>query len=286
MANLYIIGNGFDIMHSLETRYYDFKNYLMTYHKSEYDILNNYFGNNYGTDENMLWSAFEAGLAMLNVDKINDDNNIWDVDMLVGKMKIINDLFLEYFKIIDKKLTKSEIKHILIFKDDDLFFSFNYTNLLEEKYNVKKQNVMHIHNHIDEEMEILDAMCNENNYRLIVGHQKMDSYSNDEFGRFLKESEKPIDLIIKTNENYFDSLPKKIDKVIFIGFSYNEIDLPYIEKLKSKTNKDTNWIFTYYSDNDYSNSKNYILKLNLCNTMCNLININDFIKKQAKLLSC
>lgn len=76
----------------------------------------------------------------------------------------------------------------MIFKDDNLFFSFNYTNLLEEKYNIKKQNVMHIHNHIDEEIEILDAMCKENNYMLIVGHQKMDSYSNDEFGRFLKES--------------------------------------------------------------------------------------------------
>lgn len=64
---LYIIGNGFDIYHGINSRYSDFKNYV---HVTDYELfqtLEKYFN----TDE--LWSDFEETLAYIDADEIIDD---------------------------------------------------------------------------------------------------------------------------------------------------------------------------------------------------------------------
>jgi hypothetical protein len=44
MKTLYIIGNGFDIHHNLDTRYQSFANYLAENNSDVYDLLLNYYG--------------------------------------------------------------------------------------------------------------------------------------------------------------------------------------------------------------------------------------------------
>ena len=69
MKILYIIGNGFDIHHKLDTRYQSFANYLAENNSEVYDLLLNYYGlpditNPELTDEEYaLWSRFEQALA-------------------------------------------------------------------------------------------------------------------------------------------------------------------------------------------------------------------------------
>jgi hypothetical protein len=74
--DLYIIGNGFDLHHKLDTRYKSFGLYLKEHYGSIYDQLLEYFGLPH-IDENdekidPLWSNFERSLSLLNVDMVYD----------------------------------------------------------------------------------------------------------------------------------------------------------------------------------------------------------------------
>lgn len=64
---LYIIGNGFDIFHGVNSRYSDFKNYVEDNDNKLFEALDEYFN----SDE--LWSEFEDTLAYIDTDKIVDD---------------------------------------------------------------------------------------------------------------------------------------------------------------------------------------------------------------------
>ncbi len=81
MKTLYIIGNGFDIHHKLDTRYQSFANYLAENNSEVYELLLNYYGlpditNPELTDEEYaLWSRFEQALADLDYLSVLDDNS-------------------------------------------------------------------------------------------------------------------------------------------------------------------------------------------------------------------
>lgn len=74
--NLFIIGNGFDAAHGLETSYVDFRNYLET---TKWDFLTK-FEEPYGyvpesrreIVEELLWKEFETNLSNINEDEIVD----------------------------------------------------------------------------------------------------------------------------------------------------------------------------------------------------------------------
>ena len=61
---LYIIGNGFDIFHEIQSRYSDFEIYVKHNDKQLYDVLDEYF------NSEDLWSEFEEALAHIDIDRI------------------------------------------------------------------------------------------------------------------------------------------------------------------------------------------------------------------------
>jgi hypothetical protein len=64
--SLYIIGNGFDIHHGINSRYSDFKNYLFGVEHSLYDLITEYIP----VREN--WSDLEQALADTDSESIID----------------------------------------------------------------------------------------------------------------------------------------------------------------------------------------------------------------------
>ena len=73
---LYIIGNGFDIYHGLDTRYSSFGLYLKKNYQAVYELLLEYYG---FTDldpktasliSDPLWSDFETNMARLDIDSV------------------------------------------------------------------------------------------------------------------------------------------------------------------------------------------------------------------------
>ena len=187
MANLNIIGNGFDLYHGLPTSYYFFacyflKNYEETYYElaSMYGItegIYSYPSNELtpGIDDSGFWSDFEKNLGILDLEWV--ENSLLDnldlefsdppVTLEVDRPNIVQDikdiLFKwirdtvdkdEVYKIVNKHLNMNKVK----FGEDDYFISFNYTHTLEKIY--EKEEVFHIHG----------ECCNDNADELIIGH--------------------------------------------------------------------------------------------------------------------
>ncbi len=72
-AKLYIIGNGFDLHHCLNTKYSDFAFYLEKSYSGIYSILESYVS--YPTSDKDLWSRFEENLANLDIEGILSEHS-------------------------------------------------------------------------------------------------------------------------------------------------------------------------------------------------------------------
>lgn len=197
---LYIIGNGFDLHHKLDTWYSSFGLFLRDNHSSIYDYFINYFGLpelDEGDEESLkdpLWSEFEASLAGLDIDEVlsehseyaanpaSDDSSDGDWDTIavyVGQIR--DELTVRMFELFKEFILsvpypdKTELELLNIDKQA-LFFNFNYTKSLEYYYEIPKDQILYIHNKADS-----DDM-------LILGHE----INPKEFER--KDEQPPEDL--------------------------------------------------------------------------------------------
>lgn len=142
---------------------------------------------------------------------------------------------------------------------DALFFSFNYTLVLERTYHIDEKKVWHIHNSI------------ENPDNIIIGHDSDEGklYSTylsnktnyivspdfvDRINRKTAQGSKKVKKIIENQGDRFRSLYSQIKHIVVMGFSFNDIDMPYIEKIWSvnEHKKDTIWTLYVYTPEDES----------------------------------
>lgn len=183
MKTLYVIGNGFDIHHKLDTRYQSFARYLEAEKSELYHLLLNYYGlpdiksPDLTDDEYALWSRFEQALADLDYQLVLDDHadyaanpgaedfsdSDWHsyqvqmelvIDDLTAKLiSLFNDFILEvdYSSIPDSSLVALEKR--------SHFLNFNYTETLQEAYQIAENRITYIHNRADA-----------GNCTLILGH--------------------------------------------------------------------------------------------------------------------
>lgn len=66
-STLFIIGNGFDLHHRIESKYSDFASYLERVHRHTLRIVEDYV-----VPDKDLWSVLEERLAEVDVDQIED----------------------------------------------------------------------------------------------------------------------------------------------------------------------------------------------------------------------
>lgn len=81
---LYIIGNGFDLHHGLNTSYLDFRNYCASSLPSLWRFLSEIYGDMINND--MWWSDFENMLGCVNYDNLALSNN----GFAMGEQKVHN----------------------------------------------------------------------------------------------------------------------------------------------------------------------------------------------------
>ena len=150
---LYIIGNGFDLHHGLKTSYYHFANYLKSKDSELYSILESYIS--YPNSDKDLWSRFEENLSNLDTDEILSEHsdtllNYTSDDFRDGDRYIFPDTMDNYyqkltdglFEIFQNFIQDVEFPSIaseLKLEIDANFLTFNYTNTLEQLYNVDKK---------------------------------------------------------------------------------------------------------------------------------------------------
>lgn len=167
---LYIIGNGFDIHHDLETRYQLFAFFL----QDNYDDLYQYFITYYpfpdidrdkkNDDWNPVWSEFEKRMAELDYQSVLDDNshlmaNVanddfnarnW-YDYQTGMEEVVDDLTKNLFKAFKEFILSVNYPADITGKKlkldpDGYYISFNYTNTLERYYGIAPDHILYIHN--------------------------------------------------------------------------------------------------------------------------------------------
>lgn len=278
MSNLFIIGNGFDLAHGIQSGYSNFRNYLYEKYnccclQSKNQYLLGKLATNKPIAENEIvsfitevidknaggnWSNFEESLGLLDFspylkicnlnkgDKLLQDKKIKEINNIIKSwFSKLPKYFLEWIDQLDLNVESTKGFANLI-NEGDLFLTFNYTKVLEKIYNINSKNILHVHGSVDN-----------NKVKLIFGHgnEKIPRYE------YLDSKEYPLydihdmlrkdtSKIIAKNSSFFNNL-SDIKKIYSYGFSYSDIDSIYIETIikNIKNNKDIIWYL-----NDYNGS--------------------------------
>ena len=257
---LYIIGNGFDLHHGLRTSYTDFREYIKQKCSYLWNLLSDIYGD--ALYDNMWWCNFEEMLAQINFLHLMKSKN----REALGSMKIRNLLKGSLPPLLGSWIKKIgcnvDPDHSLGINLNPLFFSFNYTMLLEIVYGVKEDNVWHIHDSIKRPDDIV--IGHDSDYReLFVRFNQFRDDHPEEYIRMditdmiiqeVANGAKKVKERIAQNENRFYDQYSWVKHFIAMGFSFNDIDMPYIEKIWSvnRHKDEANWTVYLHTPEDES----------------------------------
>lgn len=287
---LFIIGNGFDLAHGMPTRYIEFRDYLIDHENDSaigclYDLLK------YRINGDIEWNKFEEELGFLDfedeldyykseVDNEYDDNYIAVANMnttIENCSKIIeslNEIFSAWIGTIDMPNEDKIIDgfYDLLQNHENKFLSFNYTNTLEELYSVNK--VCHIHGAFRMEDELLVGHGEESQNveaELECGGQ-LSEYagpthgSSDECLEIRKNIDlihnllrKNVSVVLQNNKRFFCTM-NNIKRIYSFGFSYGNVDLPYIKNIVKKIDdiEQVEWFLNSYDSEQNNEVENKI----------------------------
>lgn len=252
-SRLYIIGNGFDLHYGIRSSYKDFLNYLEENESELFDLLFNLFPAS-------LWKNFESALGELRPGALDtnlfglivrdgDSDYAWEREsaslnyhFFAMKKELdivrINSAFRKWVEQIDISVAK--VDSTINDTKDTCYLTFNYTRTLEDRFGIDKSRVLHIHGEVGDDL-------------LIVGHAHVEDkgilppqqyYEQDMLeelrSRFIDQTEKPVSAIIAMNSEWFESL-RNVEEVIVSGFSFSDVDLPYIRQVVSHIRPSAKW---------------------------------------------
>jgi hypothetical protein len=283
---LYVIGNGFDLHHSLQTSYFHFSVFLKQNNSEIYNLLESYI--NFPISDKDLWSRFEENLANLDYSYLLSDNSDFlpDVanddfrdrdryafeDVMTRIKDLLTDTLLSLFRefILAVEIPKKANEKMIDLDEDALFLSFNYTDTLEALYNVGPSNITYIHNAAksDHEYIVLGHGRNPTEYEeKLLEHPadlptedieewyeqniKYDPFydpGKEALMQYFTKMYKPTMQIISEHDYFFSKL-KKVDEIVILGHSLSNVDLPYFEEIH-KNARDVKWTVSYFSAAD------------------------------------
>lgn len=296
MKNLFILGNGFDLAHGLPTSYEDFRKYLY----EEYDISSEIRpgihietktlpdGDEVFDEKEAVeflvtlisetelngdqWSDLENSMGKFDFEDyleiqssmfdLDDDKNLFRMQYIYEDnasnyykvVKELKKLFFAWVKKIDtREVTVRENFQKLIVPERDVFLVFNYTTIIEEIYNVIDYYNIHGDQFSDE---------------IIFGHgDEVEYYEGKYIGAAdyltdIKEELKKDTKKIIEETHFFKDL-NSIERIYSYGFSFSEVDLPYIREICNQLNTgQIIWYLNKYEKN--SKREEYKRKLREC----------------------
>lgn len=281
MKHLYVIGNGFDLHHKIKSSYADFKKWLLQNNPRLYNNIDIAYSS---TPE--LWSDLETQLGLINTNSYHKDN-FKEICLSTKKDHYIHEFqnhsSEQAFDILIDNLIVSLKSWVNTFSYKNLlpdvsidktafFINFNYTDTLELCYNILPANILHIHGRAATDKTLV----------LGSGRSSGDIFNDDFYGeipdsedhenliRGVGRIKKPVDKIIHNYKSVFCNHPE-LEKISIIGFSFSEIDIPYLFEICQKNSRNVNWEIYYHNNEDFIKLKKF--------TKANKIdNSNLFIK--------
>lgn len=264
---LFIIGNGFDLHHQIESRYSDFATYLGRVDRHTYRIAKEYV-----VPDKDLWSILEERLAEVDVDQIEDyaenflasygaddwsESGHHDYEYEIGQIcDAISTTLRKHFADWVRQLAipKHAAAPVRCIDPNDIFLNFNYTPTLQRIYGVPNDHVLHIHG------SAMDATS-----EIVLGHawnrqaSELRSRFTDEdtdvrvdggfqlIDDLLAATYKPTKEILDRNKAFFEDL-SRVTEVFVLGHSLAHVDEPYFSAVLDRVDPKAHWTVSYYSD--------------------------------------
>lgn len=158
---LYVIGNGFDIIHQVPSSYYDFRDTLgkrstlrttlETFIKKD-DIWGNFEDSLAYLDRELMLDGLDDQMSIMDVlDESDDDFSAADffgsIEETASPVYVLTGDLPRRFRqwINSLKLTSNNQPLKDIIKPSARFINFNYTEFIEDLYGVPRRNVLYLH---------------------------------------------------------------------------------------------------------------------------------------------
>lgn len=280
---LYIIGNGFDIHHSIDSRYSDFQKFLYSTGNSYLaGQLETYYPNIVNSKD-YKWGDLEKALGEIDYittyNECNDDVEI-DYDHMMQTSAILEDkpqqmleetlcnlhrVFEKWVSSLDVMVEKDD--ELYLFNQNGIFLNFNYTETLEVVYNIPQSSITYIHGRRNRgeslilghssEIDPTEAFFEDNTVYEDNAYEGIIGIANTQ--------KKNVDDII-SSKKYFWELLKDINRIITYGHSFSDVDIPYFEKISSVIKKDAEWHFGCYNEKDRLKAKELANRLGIDNS--------------------
>lgn len=293
---LYIIGNGFDRAHGLNTAYTDFYAFLCNQHKDFIESLCEFYPILEDEDK---WSCFEESVSHLNVDNFTESfdspnyasDDFRDADYHQNEILVENELENTYNRL--KSLftywidiaSQEAISHCFNIDRNAFFLTFNYTDTLERGYGIPETQVLHIHNKLrvdsplifghnykSEEWSKLNLpVCYSRNGSNELNEE--ESYDLDyavERGydaivQFYKKTRKEPQINIKNNSDFWNKI-ETIEEIVVFGATLENGDEEYIHHITTLINIDkVNWHLYYFKNCEKKAIKNRLINAGVPN---------------------
>lgn len=265
---LYIIGNGFDVAHGLHTNYWQFREYL----EDEDPVFLREFEGLYDKAVNRdLWSEFEMSMGkpntkemigqsesategMPSVDIRDHMDAYWEEQF--GFITKLHNYVKDWIESVDTSSVPCKKKSLM--DSDDVFFTFNYTDILERVYHIQK--VLHIHGGVGRICNIAPIIghCNKKG---IQQHRKWAKEADeddfeaeasvlDAVADYLEAIYKDTRERILLNQSFFDGIDK-VNHIVILGWSAGDTDMPYLKEIIQKVDKNARWTVYWYDEKAY-----------------------------------
>lgn len=315
---LFVIGNGFDMAHSMPTSYGDFRDFLEEHYWEFLMQFESAYGYSTNIDEGdpytapiddlidrikgQLWRDFENNLVNISEDEIVDSVTGMDLGLEMGNIgvedtmneylrseyqyiKDLGEYLLEWVQGIEISLHKITNQ---IFEDDNSkFFSFNYTLVLEELYGIDEVNVLHIHGstNVDDGEPLIghgNTTCIERARReSLVASDRFDEMATSAYSAvadYYENTLKDVDFLLFINSYYFDSLTD-VDEVHIVGHSLGDVDMPYLSRIRESVDENAIWHVYYYNPDDADRFRAKISGLDISDDKIVVLHSNDFYRR-------
>jgi hypothetical protein len=148
-------------------------------------------------------------------------------------------------------MAKRQLLQIIDSTKINYYFSFNYTQTLERIYNVQENDICHIHG-VSRGIKNLNDLVSED---LVFGHglESYDTNVTDIVRTAYNILKKPVNQCIIKSRMFFEKI-NDVDNIYSYGFSFGDVDMPYIEKI-CQSIRDTSNVTWYFNDFRIENNR-------------------------------
>lgn len=238
MTTLVIVGNGFDIQNRLPTSYWHF-------YKQYNDQLDEHFVHFPNFFDDQEWSNFEENLGVFDDDNFRESAACEpSMDDMIESSKYVNGYNDEIYQKTDELvgdiqnafttwIRGIDVKQSIKFMDFPIgfkFINFNYTPTLQYVYSVPDEDVLHIHGKARWNVIFGHGIGNGNQSSSMTPNTNEPWFeeSYQTLASVTDKFHKPVNEILEKHRAHLEAYGD-VTKIIVLGHSINEIDIPYFK---------------------------------------------------------